>query len=67
MFVSGFLEGLAEASAKMASCSLGAFVRFDAVHTDLTRDFTLNGISRSADIQFDRRNWIFGGKIGFVF
>ncbi len=62
-----FLEGLAEASMKMASCSLGAFVRFDAIHTDRTRDFTLNGISRSADIQFDRRNWIFGGKMGFIF
>jgi hypothetical protein len=63
-----FLEGLVEASVKMASCSLGAFVRFDAIHTDRTRDFAApDGTSRSADIQFDRRNWIFGGKIGFVF
>src|SRR5208283_5665958 len=62
-----FLEGLAEASMKMAACSLGAFVRFDAIHTDRTRNFTLDGISRTADIQFDRRNWIFGGKIGFIF
>lgn len=62
-----FLEGLVEASAKMAACSLGAFVRFDAIHTDRTRNFTLDGSARQADIQFDRRNWIFGGKLGFVF
>ncbi len=63
-----FLEGLVESSVKMAACSLGAFVRFDAIHTDRTRDFTApDGSSRSADIQFDRRNWIFGGKLGFVF
>ncbi|MGO9567334.1 MAG: hypothetical protein ACLP5H_07330 [Desulfomonilaceae bacterium] len=63
-----FLEGLAEASMRMAACSLGAFVRFDAIHTDRTRNFIgPDGSGRSADIQFDRRNWIFGGKIGFVF
>ncbi len=62
-----FLEGVVEASMKMAACSLGAFVRFDAIHAERTRNFTLDGSPRQADIQFDRRNWIFGGKIGFVF
>jgi len=62
-----FLEALAEASTRMQGWNLGAFVRFDALHTDRTLDFTVNGSSRQADIKFDRRNWIFGGKIGFVF
>jgi len=62
-----FYEALLEASTRLGTCSLGALVRFDAIHTDRTRDFTVNGVSRSADIQFDRRNWIFGGKIGFIF
>ncbi len=62
-----FYEALAEASTRMGPCNLGAFVRFDAIHTNRTRDFTLDGVARTADVLFDRRNWIFGGKIGFVF
>ena len=62
-----FIEALAEASTRMGAWSLGALVRFDALHANRTRDFTLDGASRTADIQFDRRNWIFGGKIGLIF
>ena len=62
-----FLEALGEASTKMNNWSLGAFVRFDLLHTDRTRDFNVDGVSRQADIKFDRRNWILGGKIGLVF
>jgi hypothetical protein len=62
-----FYEALAEASTRMGAWSLGALVRFDAIHTNRTRDFTLDGASRSADVLFDRRNWIFGGKIGCIF
>ena len=38
-----FYEALAEASTRMGACSLGAFVRFDAIHTNRTRDFTVDG------------------------
>jgi hypothetical protein len=62
-----FIEALGEASTKMNNWSLGAFVRFDVIHTDRTRDFDVDGVSRQADIKFDRRNWILGGKIGLVF
>jgi hypothetical protein len=62
-----FIEALGEASTKMNNWSLGAFVRFDVIHTDRTRDFNVDGVSRQADIKFDRRNWILGGKIGLVF
>jgi hypothetical protein len=62
-----FYEALAEASTRMGACSLGALVRFDAIHTNRNLNFTTNGSSVTADIQFDRRNWIFGGKIGFIF
>ena len=62
-----FLEALGEASTRMNNWSLGAFVRFDLLHTDRTRDFNVDGVSRQADIKFDRRNWILGGKMGFIF
>jgi hypothetical protein len=62
-----FLEALGEASMKMNAWSLGGFVRFDVIHTERTRDFTVAGVSRQADIKFDRRNWIVGGKIGVAF
>jgi hypothetical protein len=62
-----FLEALSEASMKMNQLSLGAFLRFDFVHTERTRDFTVAGVSRQADISFDRRNWIIGGKAGVAF
>jgi len=62
-----FLEALGEASMKMDAWSLGAFVRFDLLHAERTRDFTGAGISRQAEIKFDRRNWIFGGKISAAF
>ena len=62
-----FYEALVEASTKMGAWSLGALVRFDAIHTNRSLNFTSNGSSLTAAIQFDRREWIFGGKIGFVF
>jgi hypothetical protein len=62
-----FLEALGEASMRMNAWSIGAFARFDLIHTERTRDFTFDGIARQADIQFDRRNWILGGKIGVAF
>lgn len=62
-----FLEAVGEASMKMDSWSLGAFARFDFIHTERNRDFTFDGGTRQADIQFDRRNWILGGKVGVAF
>ncbi len=62
-----FLEALAEASTKMCNWDLGAFVRFDLIHTDRTRDYTFPGGTIQADVKFDRRNWIIGGKIGYAF
>jgi len=62
-----FLEVLGEVSTTMDAWSLGGFVRFDLVHTERTRDFTINGIATQADISFDRRNWIMGGKLGYQF
>jgi hypothetical protein len=62
-----FLEALGEASMKMNAWSLGAFVRFDFIHTERTRDFTVAGVSRQADIKVDRGNWIAGGKIALAF
>lgn len=62
-----FLEALGEASMKVNAWTLGAFVRFDFLHTERTRDFTVGGVTSQADIQFDRRNWIIGGKLGLLF
>jgi len=62
-----FLEALAEASTRMKAWTLGAVVRFDLIHTERTRDFNVPGGSRQAEIQFDRRNWIVGGKVGYLF
>jgi hypothetical protein len=62
-----FLEALTEGSMRMNAWSLGAFAKFDWLHTDRTRDFTVNGNNVEADIKFDRRNWVIGGKAGFVF
>ncbi|MBI4962412.1 MAG: hypothetical protein HY913_03980 [Desulfomonile tiedjei] len=62
-----FLEALVEAAMRMNTLSLGAFVKFDWLHTDRTRDFTVDGTNVQADIKFDRRNWIWGGKGSVAF
>lgn len=62
-----FLEFLAEASTSMDNWSLGAFARFDLMHTERTRDVAVEGITTQADISIDRRNWILGGKLGYMF
>jgi hypothetical protein len=63
-----FLEFLGEASVKMQAWSLGALARFDILHAERTRDFTtVAGAGRQAEISFDRRNWILGGKVGVMF
>jgi len=62
-----FLEALTEASIRINPASFGAFAKFDWLHTDRTRDFTVNGTNVEADIKFDRRNWIIGGKASVVF
>jgi hypothetical protein len=62
-----FLEFLGEASVRQQAWSLGAIARFDFLHAERTRDFTVAGASRQAEISFDRRNWIIGGKIGVTF
>jgi hypothetical protein len=62
-----FLEALAEASTTMDRVTLGGFVRFDLLHTERTRDITVTGVPIQANIGIDRRNWIFGGKLGYLF
>jgi hypothetical protein len=62
-----FLEALAEASMKMNNWSLGGFARFDLLHTERTRNFSVAGASRQADITVERGYWILGGKVGVTF
>ena len=62
-----FMEALTEASMRMNPFSLGAFAKFDWLQTVRTRDFIVDGTNVNAEIKFDRRNWIIGGKASVVF
>lgn len=62
-----FVEALSEYSMRTDKWNLGGFVRFTAVHSERSVGLPINGVSTPADFTFDRKNWIFGGKIGFGF
>ena len=62
-----FVEALSEYSMQRDMWNLGGFVRFTAVHSERSVGLTLGGINTPMDFTFDRRNWIFGGKIGYSF
>ncbi len=59
-----FLEAFGECSVQKCNWTLGAFVRFTALHSVRSHDLDLIDGTRQVDVTFDRRNWIFGGKIG---
>jgi hypothetical protein len=61
-----FFEASGEYSVHRAEWSFGAFVRFNAIHSERTRSIDLNQVDSQADMSFDRSNWILGGKIGFM-
>lgn len=62
-----FVEGLAEYSMKRQSVIFGGFTKFTAVHAERTVGFNFGGANIPIDVTMDRKNWIFGGKIGYVF
>ncbi len=62
-----FAEGYAEYSLKRQSVTFGGFTRFTAVHAERTVGYVVNGVPIPIDVTMDRKNWIFGGKIGYVF
>jgi len=61
-----FVEALGDYTVHKRDWNFGAFVRFTAMHSERDRDLNVNGISSQTDLSFDRRSWIFGGKIGFT-
>lgn len=62
-----FAEGFSEYSLKRDSWSMGGFVRFTLVHAERSIGAVVGGVNTPIDITFERRNWIFGGKIGYIF
>lgn len=60
-----FFEAKAEYEVCKGTWSLGAFVRFNAAHTERERHLRVNGVLSEGNICFDRSYWICGGKIGF--
>lgn len=62
-----FAEGFTEYSLKRESCSIGGFVKFTVVHAERSIGALVGGINTPIDITFDRKNWILGGKIGYMF
>jgi hypothetical protein len=61
-----FFEASGEYSVHKSDWNFGAFVRFTAMHCERDRQLNVNGVSSQADLSFDRQNWIFGAKIGFM-
>lgn len=62
-----FLEGFTEYSMRRESVTFGGFVRFTAVHCERTVGWNTGNANIPIDVTLDRKNWIFGGKIGYVF
>lgn len=60
-----FLEAKAEYEVCRGAWNFGAFVRFNAAHTERERHLRVNDVLSDANISFDRSYWICGGKIGF--
>jgi hypothetical protein len=60
-----FFEATGEYEVCRGGWHFGAFIRFSAAHTERERRVHVNGVLSEADILFDRRDWIFGGKVGF--
>ncbi|MGC8603734.1 MAG: hypothetical protein ACP5VS_08615 [Desulfomonilaceae bacterium] len=62
-----FLEAFTEYSMKRDMWTMGGFVRFTEVRMERTVGGNVGGVYMPVDINFDRSNWIFGGKLGYVF
>lgn len=62
-----FVEGFSEYWMKRESLTFGGFVKFTAVHCERTVGYLAGNYNIPIDVTIDRKNWIFGGKIGYVF
>ncbi|MDQ1285460.1 MAG: hypothetical protein QG663_874 [Thermodesulfobacteriota bacterium] len=62
-----FAEGVSEYSMRRDSLIMGAFARFSVLHVERSIGVALGGVNTPTDITFERKNWIFGGKIGCSF
>lgn len=62
-----FVEGYSEYWMKRESLTFGGFVKFTAVHCERAVGLQYGNLNIPIDVTFDRKNWIFGGKIGYVF
>jgi hypothetical protein len=62
-----FFEGFSEYSMRRDLWSMGGFVKFTAVHSERSLGANVGGVNTPVDIYLDRRNWIFGGKMGYTF
>ncbi|MEW6113505.1 MAG: hypothetical protein AB1664_15340, partial [Thermodesulfobacteriota bacterium] len=67
-----FMEAYGEGGMKMANWNVGGFVKYSTLHAtskvDLEASLAANGLAvQKYNFTFDRRNWIFGGKIGVAF
>ncbi len=62
-----FAEGFSEYSMTRGPLSVGGFVRFTAIHCERSVGWNTGSINLPIDVTVDRKNWIFGGKIGYVF
>ena len=62
-----FVEGYSEYWMKRQAAIFGGFVKFTAVHAERTVGFNAGNANIPIDVTIDRKNWIFGGKIGYVF
>jgi hypothetical protein len=62
-----FFEALTEYSMQRDSWLMGSFVRFTTLRMERTVGANVGGVNMPIDIIFDRSDWIFGGKLGYVF
>ncbi|MEW6532199.1 MAG: hypothetical protein AB1473_15290 [Thermodesulfobacteriota bacterium] len=67
-----FMEAYGEGGMKMANWNVGGFVKYSTLHAtskvDLEASLAADGTAQQRyNFTFDRRNWIFGGKIGVAF
>lgn len=62
-----FVEALSEYSMRRDMWNFGGFVRFTAVFSERSVGLTLGGVNTPMDFTFEKKNWIFGGKIGYKF
>ncbi|MGO8823466.1 MAG: hypothetical protein ACLQT6_15830 [Desulfomonilaceae bacterium] len=62
-----FVEAFSEYSMQRDMWNFGGFVRFTAVFSERSVGLNLSGANTPMDFTFDKKNWIFGGKIGYKF